>query len=428
MLCVDPRYRISMDELLNHPWVLGPEMEAVLRQPPLTQLHPTVPKSPIVSYMTNVFNFIEDDIYCSVIERKMNAIAATYHLLQRRFDAGVHIVGLSMTMPSAAHTVSGKRNGELGRSWENRIEFPLLPSENAHKDDSSTMNHKGHVKTYVQLLKDSKLRSAQMVRSGNVLKQKELILRRYKTRTDMARHTKTKEEVGFLPDFVLTYTQSDLPFSHVRRPNKSFEWEQTLVISKKEPVKPEVGDNVTTKTLYGRPAAGRDASRQVNADGRVTADIPLLVPPTSPVSPFIPREEAFHKQDEPLTDINITTKSLTRQTTFDDEFSTINFKDADNNKELNESENRDTETRRVKIIDPSQSDSWSTFNKQKLRLGRGLSLLDRRSGQFPVQYGSPITRPKTLTTREARSYFEQIEHAKVIGQGQFIIAFNDSPL
>ncbi|KAH3736696.1 uncharacterized protein LOC127851398 [Dreissena polymorpha] len=427
MLAVDVYHRITMDDLLLHPWLHeNHETPLVIRQPPIGKLYPTVPKSPIVNYMTTVFNFLEDDVFYSVIERKMNAVAATYHLLQRRYDAGIHIVGLSMTMPSANTFQTSLRTADSGKTWNERVEFPLLPSENVVNDDSEITGPKAKLKSYIQLLKDSKLRSAQSQRSGNALRHKDLTLRRYKTRADMTKYTHTREETGFLPDFILTYTQEEPSQKPARKLEKSFEWEQTCIVSRKEPssTKANNPDNAKYRIIFGKSADHQERVKHTDADGRKTADLSLPVPPTSPVSPFQPKELDVYNRSETGVDISIGAQSLKRIDTFEQD-----SKHTDKDTERKEVKPKDIQVHVVKkdsaksprVSDPYGNESWSTFQRQKTQLAKTIGQIDRRSNHVAFQYGLPITKPKTLTTREARSYFEEFEHAKVIGQGRRLL-------
>ncbi|XP_052809051.1 uncharacterized protein LOC128237508 isoform X1 [Mya arenaria] len=408
MLALEVYYRITIDEVLSHPWVQGEEGSLVTRKPPISNLCLSIPKPQIVNYMSTVFKFLEDDVFCSVIERKMNAVAATYNLLQRRFDAGIQIVGLSMAISSAK---TNNRSCEGGKSWNSRVDFPLLPSENIGRHDNDPSSQKNMCKSYMQILKDSKRKSAQNVRSGNVFRQKEFALTRYKTKTDMIRHTHTKEEVDFLPDFLLTYTRCDDTYNHNRKPNQSFEWDQTCIGSKNEPSKID-----SFKTIHGKQEIQTEDTKNRHIDGRITAEIPLLVPPTSPVSPVIPRDVSTN-QNERVSEINGTSKRISNQENVIDILNNkCTLVDVSRDQSFNNTvAGANVEGTKSIVNDPCTTRTWSTFQKQKERLGRGVTLVNRKKH---VAYNYGLTKPKALTNREARSYFEEIEQAKVIGQGR----------
>lgn len=327
-----------------------------------------------------------------------------------------------MTMPSANTFQTSLNTAESGKTWNERVEFPLLPSENVAKYESEITGPKAKLKSYIQLLKDSKLRSAQSLRSGTGLRQKELTLRRYKTRADMTKYTHTREETGFLPDFILTYTQDEPTQIPVRKLEKSFEWEQSCIVSLKEPslTKASNPDNAKYRTIVGKSANHQERVKNTDADGRITADLSLPVPPTSPVSPFQPKELNAYNRSETGTDFSIGAKSLTRMNTFEQD-SKPTDKDADRKeikpKDVHVHVVKKDSAKSPRLSDPHGNESWSTFQRQKTQLAKTIAQIDRRSNHVAFQYGLPITKPKTLTTREARSYFEEFEHAKVIGQG-----------
>lgn len=419
MLSVEVTFRIPAEEMLVHPWILEDHDSPLLtRQPPVGKLYPHVPKTAIVSYMTTVFNFLEDDIYYSVIERKMNAVAATYHLLLKRFDSGIHLTGISVNNPNSLKVQQVKSGTEI-RAPNDKISLPALPSEATVLSETIGSASKTKLKSYLQLLKDSsKLRSAQAssIRSGYSLsKQKDFTLRRYKTRAEIARHTKTKEEVGFLPDFILTYTQQEhTPFeSHTRKTDR-YEWEQTFVISKKETRRLEPSANMKHRQHSQFHHKHGDHFRSIDGDGRTTDgerrnldgdgrnESALQAPPTTPITPAIMQD--------------ILSRELTATATRIEPDPIEKVKDS--NMPRMET---DMETRRSAVEDPCHSESWNTFQRQKTQLAKVVAGIDKSNRQSNYQFGKPITKPKTLTQREARSYFDEIHHAQVIGQGRRLI-------
>ncbi|XP_053396268.1 uncharacterized protein LOC123550921 isoform X2 [Mercenaria mercenaria] len=391
MLCVDFHYRIPIEDVLSHSWIMeNHQTPLITRQPPIGKLYPHVPKAAVVSYMTTVYNFIEDDVFYSVMERKMNAVAATYHLLLKRFDAGIHLMGLSMGAPAPFKLQHPKLPPENIKVIDEKIGFPALSKDITLMSEGNTGSSKTKFKSYIQLLKDSKLKSAQSasVRSGYSLssKQKDFTLRRYKTRTDIARHTKTKEETGFLPDFILTYTQNENSvFDSQNRKSEKFEWEQTFIISKKETTRFEPSANVKSRQSANAHSKYSETVRHTDADGRNTAvDVPLQAPPTTPISPAIPREH-------------------------------VNAKGNNLEETKNSADNEDGK-RPITVEDPYHGETWSTFHRQKAQLARAVNGLERNTKQSAYQFHKPITKPKTLTQREAKSYFDEINNAQVIGQ------------
>lgn len=401
MLAVDYHYRITIEELLTHSWIMEDhETPLLTRQPPIGKLYPHVPKTAVVSYMTTVFNFIEDDIFYSVMERKMNAVAATYHLLLKRFDAGIHLMGLSMGAPGPFKLQSTKGPLEEIKSKIDSVSFPALSSEQTIVSESTKSASKTKLKSYIQLLKDSKLRSAQStsIRSGYSLsKQRDFTHRRHKTRTENSRHTRTREETGFLPDFILTYTQNENSVfdSQSRKPEK-FEWEQTFIISKKETTRFEPSANVKHRQSAASHTRQIELNKNTDADGRSPGiDLPLQAPPTTPITPSIPYAPSASKR---------LTVSVENANELDDSNSSKHVTAED--------------TKTILIEDPFHGESWTTFQRQKTQLARVVNGLDKNNKPSAYQFHRPITKPKTLTQREAKSYFDEINHAQVIGQGR----------
>lgn len=414
MLAVDVNHRITMDDLLSHEWLRDPHTSTtfIARQPPVAKLYHTVPKAQVVSYMTTVFNFMEDEIYDSVVERKMNAVAATYHLLQRRFEAGLHLVGFSLNVNNACQ----KQCHDL-KSYSENVELPRIAGEDGaggETDVNKKSDSELNVKSYAQLLKTSKLRSAQSVRSGPlVLRQKEITLRRYKTRTDMVKDAKPKEEYGFLPDFVLTYSHSDGTSVHSRGSEK-FEWEQTFVVNKKEacPLTPPI--SAGKQSTCGR-ADQSDFFHNYPSEGRLTQnDLVVPAPPTTPATPpLIPRASSVGVGRQlPPAPRNFLPKgisvkqSITKQGCVSDESESA----------------MDCKAKHV-TEQGGHVDSGPLLRRQKMMHFSRYTASLSRQGNVVQQSGQPATGRKILTNKEARSYFEDIEHAKVIGQGKWVSTF-----
>mgnify|MGYP000146199689 CR=1 FL=1 len=404
MLAVDVNHRISIEDIFIHDWITDEhEFIAVVRQPPVAKFYHTVPKAQIVNYMTTVFNFMEDDIYDSVVERKTNAVAATYHLLHKRFEAGIHLVGYSVSVKDAPQ----KQGVASAKSVIENIELPHLLTDETEVNGEVTLDPKSKLKTYAQLMKDCKLRSAQNDRSGSsVVRQKEITLRRYKTRADVLKGTRGKEQLGFLPDFVLTYNQNHphpQGTSHSKGPDR-FEWEQTFVISKKETSSIDSNEAISKRSSLRQPTnhSQSEFTTYQTFDGRVTrnADSVLPVPPSSPITPALINHDfkpVVGRQLPPTPaemlpkDINTTNKSsCALELTYN-------------------SHNNQVKS----LTEQCSNDPILMFQKQKMQLARFTSSINGKNAVAQSQCG----RRKALTNKEARSYFQEIERAKVIGQG-----------
>ncbi|GFO40687.1 hormonally up-regulated neu-associated kinase [Plakobranchus ocellatus] len=89
MLEVHESRRISLDDILTHPWLTGPEAEAIKRVPPVPKkLSELAVDNSIVKYICTMFRFSERDVITSVVERKLTPAAATYHILHDGIESG----------------------------------------------------------------------------------------------------------------------------------------------------------------------------------------------------------------------------------------------------------------------------------------------------------------------------------------------------
>ncbi|KAL4232879.1 hypothetical protein ACF0H5_007566 [Mactra antiquata] len=420
MLAVDPSIRITVEEILTHSWLQqNQQMPVINRQPPLGKLYPHVPKTAIVTYMTTVFNFLEDDVLYSVIERKMNAVAATYHLLLKKLLAGVQ---LSMNREyhaspkSAALKVQDpKRVIESGKHPPLRTEFPAIQPEQSFLTESVPSASKSgkQMKSYIQLLKDSKVKSAQSLglRSGYSFssKQRDFTIRRHKTRPDIVKHVRTREDVGFLPDFILTYTQDEGAFNNSNSTTGKFEWEQTFVVSKREQNKLKSSASFKQKTQTHAQHRQNEQIKNAETEPRnESVDITLQAPPTSPATPFPPQivTTSIFKSPREQPDVDKKYADIPK----------LNFDGGYG-------------TSPIDAINLPESQTGG-IPKQKIQLTRGVSLLDKtyKPGALSSnQLGRPPTKPKTLTAQEARSYFKEIEQAKVVGQGRKLVERERTP-
>lgn len=405
LLAVNVADRISVDGVLAHSFLVdNPQTNAIKKQPPVAKLHPVVPKATVVNYMTTVFNFIEDEIFYSVIERKMNAVAATYHLLQKRFDAGLHLLGSSLVTGSLRASGVGKRGdnvvGANSKIEKQTVEEVHHEGQNAREIETSTS--KSTHKSYLQLLKDSKIRSAQSMRSNNSsnISQKELALRRYKTRPDFVKLNRSREEAPFLPDFVLTYADRDDKIGNNTRQVGKYEWEQSFVITKKDTqknvhlAKQQKQDLnrpqsvfVAGKEIFGRPPAQTDGDM-------VHFPNELYAPPSTPATPFIkerpfPRSIASSKYRDIPDDFNEKAAGLSETASMNMDYDVDDIPWPPPHKSRQLPASHETHTMHAKRIKDSA-----------------------------YQYGLNSMKSKPLVSREVKSFFRDIENANVTGHGR----------
>ncbi|CAL1543230.1 unnamed protein product [Lymnaea stagnalis] len=151
--------RISAEELLSHPWVVGPDGQRVDRVP-VSSLKVPVVDPTIVTYMTTTFRFSQDDVLASVQQRKLNCTAATYNILKDRVGKGLMkttIIDGTMSMTTSGtgsddhvQATAWTREGEI--SPENREQ---LLSQNVFKKKESSHSPESY-KSHLLLLKHSR--------------------------------------------------------------------------------------------------------------------------------------------------------------------------------------------------------------------------------------------------------------------------------
>lgn len=80
MLEIQESRRLSISKVFSHPWLTCNGFQPLVRQ--VESSKPSIDNA-IVSYMTSVVGFNENDVIQSVTEGKLNASYATYHLLKQ---------------------------------------------------------------------------------------------------------------------------------------------------------------------------------------------------------------------------------------------------------------------------------------------------------------------------------------------------------
>jgi len=201
MLHVESRKRIRIDDVIRHVWISPEYEEPIVRQPTLPSVTRPPPQGSVINYMSNMFNYRESDILESLEEKKVNTIAATYYLLQKRFESGLHLVGFSVDAPrSKGDSVYSTKSAPSS----NRINtcYGRVPA-----GVSTPMINPSSYKFYLQYVKDAKQRNTPRAKQ----KDTNLLLHRQKTTPPAITPSKyagrlSDNSYGYMyyPDFRLT--------------------------------------------------------------------------------------------------------------------------------------------------------------------------------------------------------------------------------
>ena len=381
MLTVDAQYRMEIGDILVHRWITETYDDPLLtRQPPLGKLFPNVPNNFIVNYMTKMFNFQEDDIFYSVLERKMNAVAATYQLLSKRFESGQNLVGIptigQRVQPVYSedfrdHNHRQKRDGPMQMNGE-------LPA--ISREPSSLIGPKTSVNLFkYSSSKYSEYKPRDIIRSLSVK-------RRNKMR--IGKNTKTEEEISGVPDFILSYAHNDKIDYEI--PDKRYEWEPSFIVTKH-------GSTKSAKTNHSEQSINNTKTNQKHTttlSHKSAENNGNNMPTLRDITPF--GRGHFNTPTNSIADEDIFhTKSISGDTTISDKASTVLSGDDSNNDR-----------------------TWSSYHRQKSRLARGMSLTVKRDHSAAYNYKAPFSAPKALSPMEAKSYFQEIANARVVGSGK----------
>ena len=375
MLTTDSNGRISIGDILVHNWLTeGYDDPLVTKQPPLGKLFPTIPNNFIVNYMTKVFNFQEDDIFYSVLERKMNAVAATYHLLYKHFESGHNLIGgptLGPQIPPLGLEFMDQNQKEhTDIAVKADRDLPAI-----HKEKSSLVAPKPSVNLFrYSSSKYSVDRPREIKRSVS--------LRRRNSNVRIGRYTRTEEEIGSVPDFILTYAHNEQIDYEI--PDRKYEWEQSFIVTKHGSMK-TAKKNRTSQSGDSFSHSTKDETGKIMTPRKDTSAIGRRSRVCTPANSCVDDDIAY----------SINTISISGETSVSDK-----------------------ESVNLSCEDPCNEKSWSTYHKQKSRLARGMSLASKRDRG--VAYKAPIAAAKTLTPREAKSYFEEIANARVVGTGKIL--------
>ena len=366
MLTLAAQDRMTIGDILVHSWMCeGHESPLITQQSPLGKLFPNVPNSFIVNYMTKVFNYHEDDIFYSVMERKMNAVAATYQLLQKHFESGHKVIGVP---PINLEYFKDSDKEKIDASFKTTTELPVIK-----KEKSSLVSSTPAVNLFkYSSSKYSDYKPRDIKRS--------LSLRTRNNKLRVGKYTRMDEDNGIVPDFILTYAHNEQIEYEI--PDRRYEWEQSFIVTKHGSVK----NGKNTRVNQGGDSLSN--SRFVSEDNRKS------VTPVRNNSPVGRHSQVCTPVNSCVEEEIYPTKSICGGSEI-----TESYKPP-----LNKS-----------CEDQSNVRSWSSYPSQRSRLTRGMSLTAKRDQN--ITYKVPASAPKTLTPREAKSYFDEITKAKVVGTG-----------
>ncbi|XP_063405347.1 serine/threonine-protein kinase MARK2-like [Mytilus trossulus] len=397
MLTADDRKRIKMDALMIHPWLLDSHDLPVQKYPTVSQLGPLVPQSAVMNYMTKMFNFHESDIIFSLHERKVNSVAATYHLIHKRFEAGLHLIGLGMD-PSFP-----QRKSHTFTSFP--LSFPgqetSIPRSNGYVKETvdKGLSNQGFqpssYKNYLQFLKDAKTKPLILSKQGeNVILRKKgprmAVSQQYKTNSN-----KSSDQKHPAKDFMLSC-----------QPKQAvYEWSADGVVSYDTP---EVPKNIPIikKNIYERfqHVNGQSASTYIETPppppntslgGRAKTEIEInnvlqeremAVPKTSPAGP---------RPGSVKTPYRYSLRTLTEPQSHEESEQASSF-----------------------LSDPYPEELWGMTGKSRQRLVRGAALTLSRTKTI---YANSISSQKMLTPRDAMPTLDDIKYAKIVGRGRVLL-------
>lgn len=350
---------------------------------------PLVPQSAVMNYMTKMFNFRESDIIHSLHERKVNSIAATYHLIHKRFEAGLHLIGLGMdpSIPAKkSHTFTTFPLTFTGKDVS-------IPRSNGFVKDSvdkglSNQDFKpSSYKNYLQFLKNAKSKPLTLSKQGE-----NVILRRKGPRNVVSQQykTKTSDKNHQASDFMLScYPRHEV-----------YEWSSNGVVSHETPDVPK-NIPIIKKNVHDRAPHLKSATAIVSVEtpppppntslgGRAKTDTDIV--PVTEREMFVPRTSPAIPRPESLrTPYRYSLRGAAEPKLSDDHDRISAF-----------------------LSDPFPEELWGLTGQTRQKLVKGATLTLSRS---KTVYASSISTQKHLTPREAMLTLDDIRSAKVVGRG-----------
>ncbi|KAK3096879.1 hypothetical protein FSP39_004355 [Pinctada imbricata] len=438
MLSVEPRKRIKMEDIFRHPWILGENEEPIPRHNTLPHILATAPQAAVINYMTKMFHFKESDILSALGEKKVNAIAATYFLLQKRFEAGLHLVGLSVDMNTARREsafsafsieLSRRETRTAGKNTYDTSENLDSSRESRQENSKSAAGYRN----YLQYLRESRERTNAF--------SKNIFLRRQKTRTSLTKQyrsengSENKVHFDHNPDFRLTVAQNHA---------EVYEWESEGML-KRQPARTRPKYNEVTKERT-KNSEKHVSNMVVTGELKLSHQVHLSPPPplTPPntshgmrvvQSPVEEDEDEMVINDIPSPLDPPETQQLKSHTPSLPQTAPVRLNQKQGSKQLPpkipipdvgvDHEKGSKQDVAIVLADPCSQEIWGSFQKHKAKLIKGNTVTFSRSRTI---YANPISSQKILTPRGFRPALDDINKAQVIGQGRLLIERVNKPM
>lgn len=437
MLTSDPRKRIKMEDLLRHPWLLGENEEPVFRQQAVANLLPLVPQASVINYMTKMFDFKESEVLNALGERKVNSIAATYYLLKKRFDSGLHLVNRPQGMRNINHrresafsAFSIELNNRNTASCPSKDQRQELPSD-SKRVITGEIKHNNY-RSYLQYVKVSRERTNAF--------SKNIFLRRQKTRSSLTRtYNKAEKPENSVPDLIMPESATKPDFRLTYTPLQAdalFEWDKEGLIRREQRrVRPKIAEsfpkekqkspNIQNLQLLPMMVTG-DKKR-----GRIIFSPPpppntslgmrdMLSPPGTSQGRRQSREEELEGQTSsrilvpPATAPTINQVSLQLDTNLSHDNNSV--------KPHFDSDKLEKPDLALVLADPCSQEIWGSFQKHKAKLIKSGAVSFNRS---KTVYANPISTQKLLTPRDQKA-LEEAQKNHIVGKGRLLLERSSS--
>ncbi|XP_022286461.2 uncharacterized protein LOC111099464 isoform X2 [Crassostrea virginica] len=421
MLLSDPRRRTKMEELLRHPWLVKENEEPVFRQSAVANLLPLVPQASVINYMTKMFDFKESEVLNALGERKVNSIAATYHLLKKRFDSGLHLVSRPTGMrnhrrESAFSTFSIELNNRTSTSCPTKDQRPENPE--AKRVITGEIKHNNY-RSYLQYVKVSREKTNAF--------SKNIFLRRQKTRSSLTRtYNKVEKPETSVPDLILPESaKPDFRLSYTPlQADALFEWDKEGLIRREQrrvrpklqesfPKEKQKAPNIQNLQLLPMMVTGdRKPNRFVFSPPpppNTSLGMRDISPPQTSQSRRESREEELDCQSLSYTPAPPgTAKSRSTSSALNKN----NSSDIITIGQHSENDRLEKPDLALVLSDPCSQEIWGSFQKHKAKLIKNGTVSFSRS---KTVYANPISSQKLLTPRDQKA-LEEAQKTQIVGK------------
>ena len=411
-----------MEELLRHPWLVKENEEPVFRQSAVANLLPLVPQASVINYMTKMFDFKESEVLNALGERKVNSIAATYYLLKKRFDSGLHLVPRPTGMrnhrrESAFSTFSIELNNRTSTSCPTKDQRPENPE--AKRVITGEIKHNNY-RSYLQYVKVSREKTNAF--------SKNIFLRRQKTRSSLTRtYNKVEKPETSVPDLILPESaKPDFRLSYTPlQADALFEWDKEGLIRREQrrvrpklqesfPKEKQKAPNIQNLQLLPMMVTGdRKPNRFVFSPPpppNTSLGMRDISPPQTSQSRRESREEELDCQSLSYTPAPPgTAKSRSTSSALNKN----NSSDIITIGQHSENDRLEKPDLALVLSDPCSQEIWGSFQKHKAKLIKNGTVSFSRS---KTVYANPISSQKLLTPRDQKA-LEEAQKTQIVGKG-----------